>query len=56
MRSKCRFGWEASSYAEDLEPKILFVDEALAVGDTAFQRKCLGKMGDAARKGAPFCW
>jgi len=34
-----------------LEPEILLVDEVLAVGDINFQKKCLGKMGDAARKG-----
>jgi lipopolysaccharide transport system ATP-binding protein len=37
--------------AAHLEPEILLVDEVLAVGDTAFQRKCLGKMGDVARAG-----
>jgi len=34
-----------------LEPEILLVDEVLAVGDAAFQKKCLGKMGDVAREG-----
>jgi ABC-type polysaccharide/polyol phosphate transport system ATPase subunit len=34
-----------------LEPEILIVDEVLAVGDSAFQRKCLGKMKDVAREG-----
>jgi lipopolysaccharide transport system ATP-binding protein len=34
-----------------MEPEILLVDEVLAVGDAAFQRKCLGKMGDVARGG-----
>jgi lipopolysaccharide transport system ATP-binding protein len=34
-----------------LEPEILLVDEVLAVGDAAFQRKCLGKMSDVAREG-----
>jgi lipopolysaccharide transport system ATP-binding protein len=34
-----------------LEPEILFVDEVLAVGDAAFQKKCLGKMGDVSRQG-----
>ena len=34
-----------------LQPEILIVDEVLAVGDTAFQRKCLEKMGEATRAG-----
>jgi lipopolysaccharide transport system ATP-binding protein len=34
----------AFSVAAHLEPEILLVDEVLAVGDTAFQKKCLGKM------------
>ena len=37
--------------AAHLEPEILIVDEVLAVGDIAFQRKCLGKMNDVAREG-----
>jgi len=37
--------------AAHLEPDILLVDEVLAVGDAAFQRKCLGKMGAAAQEG-----
>jgi len=37
--------------AAHLEPDILLVDEVLAVGDAAFQEKCLGKMGDVAREG-----
>src|SRR5207244_3258068 len=41
----------AFAVAAHLEPEILLVDEVLAVGDAAFQRKCLGKMGDVARKG-----
>ena len=41
----------AFSVAAHLEPEILFVDEVLAVGDVAFQRKCLGKMNDVARGG-----
>lgn len=41
----------AFSVAAHLEPEILVVDEVLAVGDAAFQRKCLGKMGDVAREG-----
>ena len=41
----------AFSVAAHLEPEILLVDEVLAVGDAAFQRKCLGKIGDVAREG-----
>ena len=41
----------AFSVAAHLEPEILLVDEVLAVGDAAFQRKCLGKMTDVAREG-----
>jgi lipopolysaccharide transport system ATP-binding protein len=41
----------AFAVAAHLEPEILFVDEVLAVGDIAFQKKCLGKMGDVAREG-----
>ncbi|NDJ78821.1 MAG: ABC transporter ATP-binding protein [Chloroflexi bacterium] len=37
--------------AAHLEPEILVVDEVLAVGDAAFQRKCLGKMGEVAQEG-----
>jgi len=41
----------AFAVAAYLEPEILVVDEVLAVGDAAFQRKCLGKMGDVAKGG-----
>ena len=41
----------AFAVAAHLEPEILIVDEVLAVGDAAFQRKCLGKMGDVAGEG-----
>lgn len=41
----------AFSVAAHLEPDILLVDEVLAVGDAAFQKKCLGKMGDDAADG-----
>jgi lipopolysaccharide transport system ATP-binding protein len=41
----------AFSVAAHLEPEILLVDEVLAVGDIAFQKKCLGKMGDVAKQG-----
>jgi lipopolysaccharide transport system ATP-binding protein len=36
--------------AAHLEPDILIVDEVLAVGDTDFQQKCLGKMDDVSRR------
>jgi len=41
----------AFGVAAHLEPEILLVDEVLAVGDAAFQRKCLGKMEDVAKGG-----
>ncbi|GAB4196588.1 MAG: ABC transporter ATP-binding protein [Roseiflexaceae bacterium] len=41
----------AFAVAAHLEPEILIVDEVLAVGDAAFQKKCLGKMGEVARDG-----
>lgn len=41
----------AFSVAAYLEPEILLVDEVLAVGDFAFQKKCLGKMRDVAGGG-----
>ncbi|NQT26021.1 ABC transporter ATP-binding protein [candidate division KSB1 bacterium] len=41
----------AFAVAAHLEPEILLVDEVLAVGDIAFQKKCLGKMGDIAQGG-----
>ena len=41
----------AFSVAAHLEPEILLVDEVLAVGDAAFQKKCLGRMGDITREG-----
>jgi lipopolysaccharide transport system ATP-binding protein len=41
----------AFAVAAHLEPEILIVDEVLAVGDAAFQKKCLGKMSDVARHG-----
>src|SRR6266404_2468562 len=41
----------AFGVAAHLDPEILLVDEVLAVGDAAFQKKCLGKMGDVAREG-----
>ncbi|MBI5572116.1 MAG: ABC transporter ATP-binding protein [Desulfomonile tiedjei] len=41
----------AFAVAAHLEPEILLVDEVLAVGDAAFQKKCLGKMDDVAKEG-----
>lgn len=41
----------AFSVAAHLEPEILIVDEVLAVGDGAFQKKCLGKMEDVGKEG-----
>ena len=41
----------AFSVAAHLEPEILLVDEVLAVGDAAFQEKCLGKMDDVTKQG-----
>jgi lipopolysaccharide transport system ATP-binding protein len=41
----------AFAVAAHLEPEILLVDEILAVGDAAFQKKCLGKISEAAGTG-----
>lgn len=41
----------AFAVAAHLDPEILIVDEVLAVGDTQFQKKCLGKMQDVAQSG-----
>lgn len=41
----------AFAVAAHLETEILVIDEVLAVGDVAFQRKCLGKMGDLSHSG-----
>ena len=41
----------AFAVAAHLEPEILMVDEVLAVGDAAFQRKCIGKMEHVAKGG-----
>lgn len=41
----------AFAVAAHLEPEILIVDEVLAVGDAAFQKKCLSKMGEFANSG-----
>ena len=40
----------AFAVAAHLEPEILVVDEVLAVGDVAFQKKCLGKMGKVKKR------
>jgi lipopolysaccharide transport system ATP-binding protein len=45
---KVRLGFAVAAF---LEPEILFIDEVLAVGDLAFQQKCLGKMGEVAGHG-----
>jgi lipopolysaccharide transport system ATP-binding protein len=41
----------AFAVAAHLDPEILLVDEVLAVGDAAFQKKCLGKMSGVAKDG-----
>jgi lipopolysaccharide transport system ATP-binding protein len=41
----------AFAVAAHLEPEILIVDEVLAVGDTGFQNKCIGKMDEVSRSG-----
>jgi lipopolysaccharide transport system ATP-binding protein len=41
----------AFAVAAHLEPEILIIDEVLAVGDAAFQKKCLGRMQDVAADG-----
>jgi lipopolysaccharide transport system ATP-binding protein len=41
----------AFAVAAHLESEILLVDEVLAVGDAAFQKKCIGKIDDVTRKG-----
>lgn len=41
----------AFAVAAHLEPEILIVDEVLAVGDAAFQKKCIGKMKDVSSSG-----
>jgi lipopolysaccharide transport system ATP-binding protein len=41
----------AFAVAAHLEAEILIVDEVLAVGDAAFQKKCLGKMQDVSKRG-----
>jgi lipopolysaccharide transport system ATP-binding protein len=46
----------AFAVAAHLETEILLVDEVLAVGDLAFQRKCLGKMDDLTGSGRTVCF
>jgi lipopolysaccharide transport system ATP-binding protein len=41
----------AFAVAAHIRPETLLIDEVLAVGDAAFQKKCLGKMGEVARQG-----
>jgi lipopolysaccharide transport system ATP-binding protein len=41
----------AFAVAAHLEPEILLVDEVLAVGDAAFQKRCIGKMGEVTKVG-----
>jgi lipopolysaccharide transport system ATP-binding protein len=41
----------AFAVAAHLEPEVLIIDEVLAVGDSAFQQKCLGRMSAVAREG-----
>jgi lipopolysaccharide transport system ATP-binding protein len=41
----------AFAVAAHLETEILLIDEVLAVGDVAFQKKCLGRIGEVARSG-----
>jgi lipopolysaccharide transport system ATP-binding protein len=41
----------AFAVAAHLEPEILIVDEVLAVGDSQFQKRCLGKMNEVAKSG-----
>jgi lipopolysaccharide transport system ATP-binding protein len=41
----------AFAVAAHLDPDIILVDEVLAVGDAAFQKKCLGKMKDVVTQG-----
>ena len=45
----------AFAVAAHLEPEILLVDEVLAVGDAAFQKKCLGRLATSRARAAPSC-
>jgi len=46
----------AFSVAAHMEPDVLLVDEVLAVGDLAFQKKCLGKMDAVSGEGRTVCF
>ena len=41
----------AFAIAAHLNPEILILDEVLAVGDSQFQKKCLGKMREVSEEG-----
>lgn len=41
----------AFAVAAHLEPEVLIIDEVLAVGDSEFQKKCLGKMDEVSKSG-----
>jgi len=41
----------AFSIAAHMDPDIVIIDEVLAVGDASFQKKCLGKLGEASKAG-----
>src|SRR5690606_16195303 len=41
----------AFAVAAFLQPEVLIIDEVLAVGDAAFQKRCLGRLGDAREEG-----
>ncbi len=45
---RLRLGFAVAAH---LEPEIIVIDEVLAVGDAAFQKKCIGKMSDIANEG-----
>lgn len=45
---KVRLGFAVAAH---LDPEILLIDEVLAVGDAAFQKKCIGKMQGVAKSG-----
>ena len=46
----------AFAVAAHLEPEILVIDEVLAVGDIAFQKKCLGKMDEVSSSMVELCY
>ena len=45
---KLRLAFSVAAY---LEPEILLIDEVLAVGDTEFQKKCIGRMDEVSKEG-----